>query len=465
MSSLSRILHVAHGIPSYHNGLIELADRLRRTGIELVVASHNDLTAVLQPHGHEFIQLTADSELDHKRKEAMAPCNAQLLPGRFISQYRVSRRYRQQSLQTTEIHQLVERLQPDLLLMDMECHKAIIQAHTIALPMVLLSRWYSVFRHGNNPPMHTLMQPATTLPEALRIRWSWTKLRLFKSRLSIMQGFSRRRFRCVTYDSNARPDLTALAKSSGLSIREISDTSHWLIPHIYTHLPVMSLTIKALEFTSAQDPRMHYVGAMVGAQDTSHPRYQDGIRRLQHFNDKRASRQNPLIYCSLSTFWITQQDIIKRVIDLFIQRPDWDLVIGLGGRQSVDNWTQLPDNILLLDYAPQLEILKQADVAITHGGVSTINEAMINGTPVIVCSSGHVDQNGCTARVAYHEVGRCCQPGPLDIKELEGHIHSILEDDSHQIHNNVNAIRDAQNHYDNSDSAVSFLREAVSTQT
>ena len=44
----------------------------------------------------------------------------------------------------------------------------------------------------------------------------------------------------------------------------------------------------------------------------------------------------------------------------------------------------IPSNIHIYDFVPQLEVLKMTDVFVTHGGMNSVSEALSLGTPMVV---------------------------------------------------------------------------------
>jgi hypothetical protein len=307
--------------------------------------------------------------------------------------------------------------------------------------------------------MHTTLAPPGNVIESLRVRWAWAGLMLRKWRLNLRQRYSRRRFRSIRYESNARSELQAIAAYNGLSLSDIADPAHWLIPHVYRDIPVMSMTAQELEFELANDPRMHYVGSMVCA-DKHYARSKASVA-FQQFVKRRESTGNPLIYCSYSTFWNTGSQNIQPLLNLFTRRQDLDIVIGLGGKTRTMTSDALPGNILMMGYAPQLEVLDKAAVAITHGGISTINEALHKGVPLIVCSAGHVDQNGCMARLVHHHVGVAASFDPINAAELEQHIDELTGEKGTGTRARVAEIQACLERYDKNQSAVMFLQSML----
>ena len=138
--------------------------------------------------------------------------------------------------------------------------------------------------------------------------------------------------------------------------------------------------------------------------------------------------KRPLIYCSLGSYWSADSAFLRRVLAVFQHRTDWDLVLGLGGKLDVEQLAPVPANALLLRWAPQLEVLKLADCAITHGGIATINECIAHGVPMVVYSTRHVDQDGCAVRVAYHGLGVRADKDHDGPGEIERNVERVLDD-------------------------------------
>jgi zeaxanthin glucosyltransferase len=64
----------------------------------------------------------------------------------------------------------------------------------------------------------------------------------------------------------------------------------------------------------------------------------------------------------------------------------------------------VPSNVIVVDQAPQIELLKRATLCITHAGLNTALESLAYGVPMVAIPIGY-DQFGVAARIAYHGVG------------------------------------------------------------
>lgn len=457
---LRRILHFPHGIASYNNGLLELSERLKNENIELTVACNKDLSDFLEGRVARFVPLQDDIQRRASRQSELDRLGGNVfkaLPAQFAIRYR----HRRYSLCNIEISELIEDIKPDLLLIDIECHKIILLAQNHNVPIILLSRWFTIFRSRGIPPLHTSLFPAKNLKDKLRINWHWLMLLLHKYRLETSYLFSTRLARLITYDTSSRYELRMLARSMGLKLNGITQVGHWLIPHVYKDIEVMSLTLQELDFGSCHDHRMNHLGALVGTENARNLHYDSSLELLSRFLKSRQRIGNPTIYCSLSTYWVTGSSNTSPILELFSRRPDIDLILGLGGKTLPESIADVdvPDNVLILEYAPQIEVLKHADITISHGGISTINESLYHGVPLIICSGGHVDQNGCAARVAYHSVGLKCASNPIDQLEIEQAIDTLLSHEGRDIRQKVCEIQLKLQACNEKNTIVKFLKE------
>ncbi|MEM8681158.1 MAG: glycosyltransferase, partial [Planctomycetota bacterium] len=270
--------------------------------------------------------------------------------------------------------------------------------------------------------------------EHLRSHFAWWKLILarlgYDSIRWLLPREIRRGRRPVEVFTNFRQDLQAVAKARGLNLSKVTDRTQWLKPHVYPGLPVITYNAWQMEFPHAPAAELAYVGPMVQRQRVEGRVTDAEYQAWEAFRTRQRDDPNrKLIYCSLGTFWSTDTSLLRRVIEVFQRRTEWDLVIGLGGKLTAKQLgCELP-NVLVLDYAPQLEILEAADAAITHGGIGTINECIWYNVPMLVVSTGHVDQDGCAARIEYHQLG---VTAPVDCEDVESLLARLLTEESIQ---------------------------------
>ncbi|MBA4056960.1 MAG: hypothetical protein C0490_19755, partial [Marivirga sp.] len=115
-----------------------------------------------------------------------------------------------------------------------------------------------------------------------------------------------------------------------------------------------------------------------------------------------------IIYCSLGTlanihfngvFWF-----YNKLIDAFRFRSEI-LILSIGSfdKCSIKN---IPANVRIFHWVPQISLLGRCRIMITHGGLNSILESIMCGKPLLVFPLTKTwDQNGNAARVIYHGVG------------------------------------------------------------
>lgn len=113
----------------------------------------------------------------------------------------------------------------------------------------------------------------------------------------------------------------------------------------------------------------------------------------------------PLIYASLGTIRNGMTKIFSVIIEAFRQLPQYQLILSKGA------WTgkgislaELPENVIAVEYAPQLEILERASLCITHAGAGTVMECLWHAVPMIAIPLAD-DQPAMAARIVYHQIG------------------------------------------------------------
>ena len=439
-------MFVAHGLTSPLNASLELSRRLAAAGHQVTYVSHADIGAEVEAGGFAFVQLTNAQELRRTLRQAIRH------PIHWAGSMR---RERSRSIKSDELERAIDALAPDLLLIDIEMHYAIIATAALGVPTMLVMNWLSIFRVAGLPPLSSSLLPGDE--KAVRRAWLEVRVRALGARVAhkLGRGALGDLLRPVSYGTRFYADLKQVARHRNYPLRTNTDRSQWLRPYMYTQLPVLCFNAYELEFPHRPHPNIRYVGPMVNKQRTERRVSNHDRQRWASFKQHRRG-DRPLIYCSLGSYW-SDRDFLQMVLRVFSDRPEWDLVLGLGEQVTAQELGEVPDNVLLLDYAPQLAVLAEADGAINHGGITSLNECISYGVPAIVYSPGLLDQEGCAARIAYHNLGVRAAWKKFDPATLERHIELILGDE--EIRSNVQAMRLAYERYEREGVAVRVIED------
>lgn len=93
-------------------------------------------------------------------------------------------------------------------------------------------------------------------------------------------------------------------------------------------------------------------------------------------------KKNPLIYISLGTIINNAASFYKKCIRAF-EHENVQVIMSIGSVVSKNRLGKIPDNFSIYSFVPQLEVLENADIFITHGGMNSIMESLYYGVPMI----------------------------------------------------------------------------------
>jgi UDP:flavonoid glycosyltransferase YjiC (YdhE family) len=152
----------------------------------------------------------------------------------------------------------------------------------------------------------------------------------------------------------------------------------------------------------------HYIGFMTSF-DRNYISEPEFNKVASHIHRLKKNKSLKLIYCSFGTIEPKKKEVIfsflKRLFQVTIDE-DHVLLISLIADQG--DITKLPahENIYIFKSLPQLEILRHADLFITHGGLNSIKESVFAEVPLLVYPvHPEYDPNGNAVRVVYHGLG------------------------------------------------------------
>ena len=180
---------------------------------------------------------------------------------------------------------------------------------------------------------------------------------------------------------------------------------YWPPPLTYHGLPIWHMVPEQLEFPYVHSPRQAYLGPMVAANRKSLQKDQKIEQQLQMIFERKRTENRSLIYCSVSSMDEGDLTFLHKIISALDQQEQYLLVIGLGGKIKTEQLGNIPANVYAFSWVPQLQVLEQADASINHAGIHTINECIHFAVPMLVYSGKRYDQNGCAARIQFHQAG------------------------------------------------------------
>ncbi len=138
----------------------------------------------------------------------------------------------------------------------------------------------------------------------------------------------------------------------------------------------------------------------------------------------------PLIYASLGTIQNKHLEVFARIAEACYQL-DAQLVIALGGGSSPEALPPLPGKSIVVEFAPQLELLQQAALTITHAGLNTVLESLSCGVPMVAIPIAN-DQPGVAARVSWTGSGAVVPIKAVTVQTLRSAINRVWNEPSYR---------------------------------
>ncbi|MCX5388637.1 macrolide-inactivating glycosyltransferase [Streptomyces sp. NBC_00094] len=107
----------------------------------------------------------------------------------------------------------------------------------------------------------------------------------------------------------------------------------------------------------------------------------------------RPAGAEKVVLVSLGSSFTKQPDFYRACVEAFRELPEWHVVLQIGKFVDPAELGELPDNVEVHSWVPQLAILRQADAFVTHAGAGGSQEGLATGTPMVAVPQA-VDQFG-----------------------------------------------------------------------
>src|SRR6201996_1651279 len=186
-------------------------------------------------------------------------------------------------------------------------------------------------------------------------------------------------------------------------------------------LVVITQTPKEFDFPGVPHaPAFHYAG----------PFHDDHGRERVAFPWERLTGE-PLIYASMGTLVNCLTDVFRIILKTASAVPGRQLVLSIGSNIQMHDIGPIPASTIVVPKAPQIELLKRAELCITHAGINTTLESLALGVPMVAIPVGF-DQPGIAARIVYHSVGKSVPVASISKKNLSAAIQEVSGNPSYR---------------------------------
>lgn len=142
---------------------------------------------------------------------------------------------------------------------------------------------------------------------------------------------------------------------------------------------------------SMVDGRFQFVGPSINAAT------RDGEFPIEQL------KEGTKVYISLGTVNHLDLDFYQAVFKAFAGYPA-QFILSAGKSTDISELGTIPDNFIVRNYVPQLDVLQCVDAFITHGGMNSVHEGLYYGVPEITVPH-HFEQLLNSKRVADTKAG------------------------------------------------------------
>ena len=91
-------------------------------------------------------------------------------------------------------------------------------------------------------------------------------------------------------------------------------------------------------------------------------------------------KDKPLIYFAMGSSGTPE--IVAKVIESFTGKP-YQVIAPVKFQLAQVRGVRVPNNVLVTDWVPALQVNKMADLTVIHGGIGTVMTAALAGKPVV----------------------------------------------------------------------------------
>ncbi|GGR96642.1 macrolide-inactivating glycosyltransferase [Streptomyces aureoverticillatus] len=134
-----------------------------------------------------------------------------------------------------------------------------------------------------------------------------------------------------------------------------------------------------------------------------------------------------VLLVSLGSAFTKQPGFYRECVKAFGDLPGWHMVLQIGRHVDAAELGDVPANVEVHQWVPQLAVLKQADAFITHAGAGGSQEGLATGTPMVAVPQA-VDQFGNADVLQGLGVARHLPMEEADAASLRAAVLALVDD-------------------------------------
>lgn len=163
------------------------------------------------------------------------------------------------------------------------------------------------------------------------------------------------------------------------------------------------------------------------------PSIRETGNEYQDFKWPAAAKSKRLIYVSLGSqteLYLERARLAyRKLLDMMrmTRGRSFQYILSLNKSFEIDEFGELPPNVTVSRWVPQIDVLKRASLMITHGGLGTVKECIFFGVPMVVLPLGR-DQTRNAERITHCRLGTALDLDATTGEELVTAVERVLEE-------------------------------------
>lgn len=133
----------------------------------------------------------------------------------------------------------------------------------------------------------------------------------------------------------------------------------------------------------------------------------------------------PVIYISMGTIVNNQLEFYQKCFHAF-RDLNVKVILSIGKQLTVEQLGDIPDNFMVRNYLPQLDILRRSDVFISHCGMNSTSESLYFEVPLVMLPIIN-DQHTIAERVYELGAGVMLNIQQLSAEDLTHAVNEVLQ--------------------------------------
>ncbi|MFG2924770.1 macrolide-inactivating glycosyltransferase [Streptomyces sp. NPDC048305] len=142
---------------------------------------------------------------------------------------------------------------------------------------------------------------------------------------------------------------------------------------------------------------------------------------------KRPAEAERVLLVSLGSAYTAEPAFYRECVEAFGDLPGWHTVLQIGAHVDPSELGDVPGNVEVHPWVPQLAILRQADAFVTHAGAGGSQEGLATGTPMVAVPQA-VDQFGNADMLQALGVARHLPKEEADAASLRAAVLALVDD-------------------------------------